>query len=97
MSFETFPQTKQEPKMEGRLDVLENARNKIREKSENPEIKKFFNEKDKENEIMLNSHSESRLKNVFEISRKLMHIVKNNSDIIINGKPNHFFPNKNHR
>lgn len=80
MSFELKFQSGAE-NQEGKL-VIEQVKRKIQEKNENPEMAQFFNVKDKENLEALESHPETQLKKVFEISRDLMIKVKENPQII---------------
>ncbi len=55
---------------------------KIREKTEIPEVAEFFNEKDQQNLQVLESHPESDLNEIFRNSRDLMHQVKQTPQII---------------
>ncbi len=55
---------------------------KIIEKTENSEVARFFNKKDKQNLQVLRSHSQSDLNQTFNHSRDLMHQVKQTPQII---------------
>lgn len=55
---------------------------RIQEKTENPEVAGFFNEKDGQNLKVLESHTQSDLNKIFHHSRDLMHLVKQTPQII---------------
>lgn len=96
MSFEKLFQKREGEKTEGALGVQEKmteVKEKIQEKSTSPEAKEYFDEKDQENVAKLESHPDSEKKEIFKVSRLLMHAVKDNPDIVTDKSPKHFYPN----
>lgn len=55
---------------------------RIQEKTGNPEVARFFDEKDGQNLKVLESHAQSDLNRTFRLSRDLMHLVKQTPQII---------------
>lgn len=62
--------------------AIEDARSRILRKTNEPEIAKFFNEMDQKNLKMLNLHPENGKRKILEVSRDIMHKVKQNPQII---------------
>lgn len=93
MSFEKLFQTREGEKIESSLGIQEKmieVKEKIKEKNINPEAREYFEEKDQENVAKLESHPDSEKKEIFKISRLLMHAVKDNPDIVTDKTPKHF-------